>query len=215
MELSTRPEKYIGSLDVWETAESALKAALDQSGRPYKLNPGDGAFYGPKIDFHLVDAIGRTWQCGTIQVDFSMPERFELAYVSKDNDLRRPVMIHRAALGSIERFMGIFIENCAGHFPLWIAPVQVQIITIGQAHEAYAQEVHDQLTAAGIRCSLDIRNEKLGYKIREAQMNKYPYMIVLGDQEVAAKTVSPRHTSGKQLDAMSIEAYIEQLKGEI
>ncbi len=208
MELSTRPDKYIGELEVWEKAELALKNALEQSGKLYKLNPGDGAFYGPKIDFHLVDAIGRSWQCGTIQLDFSMPERFELSYVSKENEQRRPVMIHRAVLGSVERFMGIFIENCAGHFPLWIAPLQAQIITIGQAHEAYAQKVYDQLSAAGIRGALDTRNEKLGYKIREAQVNKYPYMIVLGDQEVSNGTISPRHSSGKQLTPMTVEQFI-------
>jgi threonyl-tRNA synthetase len=215
MELSTRPEKYIGTLEVWNKAEAALQEALEQSKRPFKLNPGDGAFYGPKIDFHLVDAIGRTWQCGTVQLDYSMPERFDLSYVTKDNDLARPVMIHRAVLGSVERFMGIFLEHCAGHLPLWIAPSQVQIITIGQAHEAYAQVVNEALTKAGIRCSTDLRNEKLGYKIREAQMSKYPYMIVLGDNEVASKTLSPRHSSGKQLDAMAVEEWIAYLQREV
>jgi threonyl-tRNA synthetase len=215
MELSTRPEKYIGSDEVWEKAENALKTALEQSNRTYKLNPGDGAFYGPKIDFHLVDAIGRTWQCGTVQIDFSMPERFDLSYVSKDNDQQRPVMIHRAVLGSVERFMGIFLEHYAGHLPLWIAPTQVQIITIGQAHEAYAKEVAAELATAGIRSSLDLRNEKLGYKIREAQLNKYPYMLVLGDQEMNSKTLSPRLSNGTQLEAMNMPQLQAHLQAEI
>ncbi|MFK7826232.1 MAG: threonine--tRNA ligase [Oligoflexales bacterium] len=214
MELSTRPEKSIGSDDIWESAESALKKVLDEAQVNYKLNPGDGAFYGPKIDFHLVDAIGRSWQCGTVQLDFSMPERFELEYVGKENKAERPVMIHRAVLGSLERFMGIFIEHYAGHFPLWAAPIQTQVINITKSQEVYAQQVHEALKEAGIRSELDIRNEKLGYKIREAQLQKIPYMIVIGDKEIEQKTISPRFHDGTQLDPISVTSFIEEIRNQ-
>ncbi len=214
MELSTRPAKSIGSDEVWAQAEQALETALKATGRPYKLNPGDGAFYGPKIDFHLVDALGRTWQCGTVQVDFSMPERFGLEYVGKENRAERPVMIHRAVLGSIERFLGIFIEHHAGHFPLWISPVQVVIINITDAQEEYAQKIAAELRSQGIRIELDLRREKLGYKIRDAQLAKIPYMLVLGAKEMESQTISPRFRDGTQLEGISIESFIARLKEE-
>jgi len=214
MELSTRPEKSIGSDEIWTAAEAALKNALEQSGRPYKLNPGDGAFYGPKIDFHLIDSLERSWQCGTVQLDFMMPQRLGLDYVGADDQMRPPVMIHRAVLGSLERFMGIFIEHYAGHFPLWAAPVQVKVINITQDQEAYAQAVHERLTAAGVRAELDLRNEKLGFKIREAQLAKTPYMVVIGDKEKESGTVAPRHWEGKQLSPMATEAFAEQIRTE-
>lgn len=214
MELSTRPEKSIGSDEIWEQAEQALQKALESQNADYKLNPGDGAFYGPKIDFHLVDAIGRTWQCGTIQLDFSMPERFGLEYVGTENKAEMPVMIHRAVLGSLERFMAIFIEHHSGHFPLWTAPVQAQIVNVTQSQEEYAAKVANELRQAGFRVGLDNRNEKLGYKIREAQLKKIPYMIVIGDKEVENSTVSPRKSDGQQLDALSLSDFISRLKEE-
>ena len=215
MELSTRPEKSIGSDEIWQAAEQALEQVLQDAGVDYKLNPGDGAFYGPKIDFHLVDAIGRSWQCGTVQLDFSMPERFDLEYVSSQNNTVRPVMIHRAVLGSLERFMGIFIENYAGHFPLWAAPVQALIINITKSQEEYAKKVQNDLVRAGVRCNVDLRNEKLGYKIREAQLQKTPYMIVIGDKELEHQTISPRFHDGTQHDAMSVEGFIQLIKSEL
>lgn len=214
MELSTRPEKSIGSDEIWESAENALKKVLEDAKVTYKLNPGDGAFYGPKIDFHLVDAIGRSWQCGTVQLDFSMPERFGLEYVGSENKAERPVMIHRAVLGSLERFMGIFIEHHAGHFPIWAAPVQTKVINITKSQEEYANQVHAALTEAGMRSELDVRNEKLGYKIREAQLQKIPYMIVIGDKEIEEKTISPRFHDGTQLEPMAITSFIERLRNE-
>ena len=214
MELSTRPEKSIGSDEIWQAAENALEKVLKDSGADYKLNPGDGAFYGPKIDFHLVDAIGRSWQCGTIQLDFSMPRRFGLEYVGSENKAECPVMIHRAVLGSVERFMGIFIEHYAGHLPIWAAPVQAVVLNITNHQQSYAQQVHKELVLAGVRANLDTRREKLGYKIREAQLQKIPYMIVLGDQEVEQQSISPRHHDGKQLDPMTVGLFVEQLKGE-
>jgi threonyl-tRNA synthetase len=214
MELSTRPEKSQGSDEVWATAEGALKDALEKTGRAYKLNPGDGAFYGPKIDFHLIDSLERSWQCGTVQLDFSMPGRFGLEYVSSDDKAETPVMIHRAVLGSLERFMGIFIEHYAGHFPLWASPTQVKVINVAKDQEAYATKVHEELLAAGVRSELDVRNEKLGFKIREAQVMKVPYMVVLGNKEMESGTVSPRFWDGKQFDALSTAAFVDQLKAE-
>ena len=214
LELSTRPEKSIGSDEMWEKAEGALVSALKRSGKEYKLNPGDGAFYGPKIDFHLIDCLQRSWQCGTCQLDFSMPERFGLEYQSSDDKAETPVMLHRAVLGSVERFLGIFIENYAGHFPLWISPVQTKIINVTSAQEAYAREVQTSLERAGARVEIDLRNEKLGYKIREAQLQKVPYMLIIGDKEVESGTISPRHWQGKQLDPMSIDDFVGMLRSE-
>jgi threonyl-tRNA synthetase len=214
MELSTRPEKSIGSDEVWEKAEGALKDALEASGKEYQLNPGDGAFYGPKIDFHLIDSLKRSWQCGTVQLDFSMPERFGLEYQDSNDDSQNPVMIHRAVLGSVERFMGIFIEHFAGHFPLWAAPVQARLLTVRSDLDEYAAEVLEKLKTAGIRAEGDFRNEKLGYKIREAQLEKVPYQIVIGDKERDASTLSPRHSSGKQLDPLSVADFIEMVRKE-
>ncbi|MCB9229157.1 MAG: threonine--tRNA ligase [Deltaproteobacteria bacterium] len=214
IELSTRPEKSLGSDEIWEHAESALKGALEKRQTAYTLNPGDGAFYGPKIDFHLIDAIGRRWQCGTVQLDFSMPERFGLEYVTEENRTEQPVMIHRAVLGSLERFLAIFTEHHGGHFPLWAAPVQVQVLNVTQIQEDYASLVAGELRNAGFRVELDIRNEKLGYKIREAQLKKIPYMIVIGDREVSDQTVSPRQSNGTQSEALSVAAFISQLQQE-
>ena len=214
VELSTRPEKSIGSDEIWAQAEDALKTALEKSGREYKLNPGDGAFYGPKIDFHLIDSLERSWQCGTVQLDFSMPGRFGLEYIGSDDKSHTPVMIHRAVLGSLERFMGIFIEHYAGHFPLWAAPTQVRIINITQDQEAYAKAVEAELKAAGVRTEIDLRNEKLGFKIREAQVMKTPYMLVLGDKEKDSSTVAARFHDGKQLPAMTVAEFVEQIKAD-
>jgi threonyl-tRNA synthetase len=214
MELSTRPEKSIGSDEMWQKAEAALQRSLEKSGKKWKLNPGDGAFYGPKIDFHLIDSLERSWQCGTVQLDFSMPSRFGLEYVGSDDKDHTPVMIHRAVLGSLERFMGIFIEHYAGHFPLWASPLQARVINVAKDQEDYADRVTKQLKAAGVRVDADLRNEKLGYKIREAQLEKVPYMIVLGGKEMEQGTLSPRFWDGKQLDSMTPEAFVEHVKNE-
>lgn len=214
VELSTRPEKSIGSDQVWNVAEAALQNALESRGQPYKLNPGDGAFYGPKIDFHLVDSIGRTWQCGTVQLDFSMPSRFGLEYVGSDDKMHTPVMIHRAVLGSIERFLGIFIEHYAGHFPIWAAPVQVRVVNVAEDQREYAEKVTAELRAAGVRVELDARREKLGYKIREAQLLKTPYMLVIGDKELQAGQVTARFHDGKNLEPMSVSGFVEHIKSE-
>ncbi|HTM07930.1 MAG TPA: threonine--tRNA ligase [Verrucomicrobiae bacterium] len=215
VKLSTRPEKYMGSLDVWAQAEDALAQSLKREGIDYKINPGDGAFYGPKIDFEVFDALRRGWQLATIQLDFSMPERFDLAYVAPDGGERRPVMIHRALLGSIERFMGILIEHCAGAFPLWLAPVQVKILTVTDAQKDYARGVYDELAAGGWRVELDERNEKLGYKIREAQLEKVPYALVIGDREVKESTVAPRRRGGENLKPAPVKEFMEMLKTEV
>ena len=206
-ELSTKPEKAMGSDEVWEVATSALKQALDERGMPYKINPGDGAFYGPKIDFHLKDSIGRTWQCGTIQLDMLMPERFDLTYIGEDGQRHRPVMIHRVAFGSMERFIGILIEHYAGAFPAWIAPVQVKILPITDRNIAYAKNLADSLKELDVRVELDERSEKIGYKIREAQMEKIPYMLVLGDKEEEAGAVAVRVRGKGDVGAMSVDAF--------
>ncbi|MFZ5975062.1 MAG: threonine--tRNA ligase, partial [Bacillota bacterium] len=215
VELSTRPEKSMGSDENWEMATNALKEALELSGLPYKINPGDGAFYGPKIDFHLEDSIGRTWQCGTIQLDFQMPERFELTYVGADGEKHRPVMIHRVVFGSIERFIGILTEHFAGAFPAWIAPVQVRVLTITERSDARAREVYDALSQAGLRAEIDLRNEKIGFKIREAQGQRIPYMLVLGDKEVEAGTVAVRSRREGDLGVMPLAGFIKKLREEI
>jgi threonyl-tRNA synthetase len=215
MELSTRPEKYIGELEIWDKAETALKNVLEKGAYKYKLNPGDGAFYGPKIDFHIKDCLNRSWQCGTIQLDFSIPKRFNLEYTDADGAKKQPVMIHRALLGSMERFIGILIEHYAGFLPLWLSPVQACVIPISDRFIDYSRQVVAQLKAAGIRADLDERNEKIGYKIRDAEMNKVPYMAVVGEKEVAAGTVSVRrHTKG-DLGAKPVAQLITELTKEI
>jgi len=203
MELSTRPEKSIGDDAAWELATNALLSALKDTDRPYEINEGDGAFYGPKIDIKLKDALDRRWQCATIQCDFTLPERFDLTYVGADGEKKRPVMVHRVILGAIERFVGVLIEHYAGNFPLWLAPVQAMIVTVTDNHVPYAKEVLSELREAGVRVQADLRNEKLGFKIREAQMQKIPYMLVIGDKEVETRTVTPRFRDGKNLDALS------------
>ncbi len=203
LEISTRPEKSIGSDQDWERATSALMSALRDSQLPFEINEGDGAFYGPKIDIKLKDALDRKWQCATIQCDFTLPERFDLTYVGSDGERHRPVMVHRVILGAIERFIGVLIEHYAGSFPLWISPVQAKVLNVTDSQAAYAQEVYQLLREQGVRVQVDLRNEKLSFKIREAQMEKIPYMLVIGDKEVAAGTVAPRHRSGKNLEPMS------------
>lgn len=214
VELSTRPENAMGSLEMWEKAESALEGALKESGVPYRVNPGDGAFYGPKIDFHLEDCIGRTWQCGTIQLDFQMPERFDITYVGADGGQHRPVMLHRTVLGSLERFLGILIEHFAGAFPYWIAPVQVKIVPVKPELEEYAKAVEGRLKAWDVRVEMDLRDEKLGKKIRDAQLQKVPYMVILGEREMAENTLSVRDRTIGDLGTMTIEAFKEKLDSE-
>jgi threonyl-tRNA synthetase len=203
LEISTRPEKSIGSDASWELATNALMSALKDSGLPFEVNEGDGAFYGPKIDIKLKDALDRKWQCATIQCDFTLPERFDLTYVGSDGERHRPVMVHRVILGAIERFIGVLIEHFTGNFPLWISPVQAKILNVTDTQAAYAQEVCDLLRQEGVRVQVDLRNEKLSFKIREAQMEKVPYMLVIGDKEVASGTVAPRHRSGQNLEPMA------------
>ncbi len=203
LEISTRPEKSIGSDQAWELATKALMSALRDSGLPFEINEGDGAFYGPKIDIKLKDALDRKWQCATIQCDFTLPERFDLTYVGSDGERHRPVMVHRVILGAIERFIGVLIEHFAGNFPLWISPVQAKIVNVTDSQAAYAQEVCDLLRREGVRVQVDLRNEKLSFKIREAQMEKIPYMLVIGDKEMASGTVAPRHRSGQTLEPMA------------
>jgi threonyl-tRNA synthetase len=217
MELSTRPEeKSIGSDADWERATDALVQALEANGLAYEINAGDGAFYGPKIDVKLTDALGREWQCATIQCDFTLPERFDLSYIGADGEKHRPVMLHRVILGSIERFIGILIEHYAGAFPLWLAPEQVRILTVTEAHNAYGAEVEKALREAEVRVTADLRNEKLGKKIREAQLEKIPYMLVIGDQEVAAGTVAPRlREQGRTLEPMTVADFIAHLEEEL
>ncbi|WP_138262675.1 threonine--tRNA ligase [[Clostridium] hylemonae] len=211
VELSTRPENSMGSDADWEMATEGLRGALEELGMDYVVNEGDGAFYGPKIDFHLEDSIGRTWQCGTIQLDFQMPQRFELEYTGADGEKHRPIMIHRVAFGSIERFIGILIEHYAGKFPTWLAPVQVKILPVSDKFADYAQKVTDELKAAGIRVELDGRSEKLGYKIREAQMQKVPYMIIVGEKEVAENVVSVRKRDEGDIGSMELKAFTEKV----
>jgi threonyl-tRNA synthetase len=215
LELSTRPENSTGSDEIWELATDALRDALDTKGLIYKVNEGDGAFYGPKIDFHLKDSIGRTWQCGTIQLDFVMPEKFDLAYVGEDGQKHRPVMIHRVIFGSLERFIGILIEHFAGAFPAWLAPVQAIVIPITERHVPYALEIEKSLDENGIRVEVDSRNEKINYKIREAQTQKIPYMLVVGDKEADQGSVAVRHRSQGDLGAMPLAEFTDKLLAEI
>ena len=216
VELSTRPENSMGSDEDWEAATNGLKAALERLGMPYILNEGDGAFYGPKIDFHLRDSLGRTWQCGTIQLDFQMPLNFGLEYVAEDGTKKRPIMIHRVCYGSIERFIGILTEHFAGKFPTWLAPVQVKVLPVSDKSMDYAREVADALKAQKVRCELDDRNEKIGYKIREArQIDRVPYMLIIGEKEIESRTVSVRDRATDQTTNMTLEAFSEKLRREI
>lgn len=215
VELSTRPEDSMGSDEDWEIATNGLREALDSIGKEYRVNEGDGAFYGPKIDFHLKDCIGRTWQCGTIQLDFQMPERFDLSYIGADGEKHRPVMVHRTIYGSVERFIGILIEQYAGAFPTWLAPVQVKLMNITDAQYDYLKKVEENLKENNIRVEIDTRNEKIGYKIREAQLQKVPYMLILGDKEVEAGKVAVRSRKDGDLGAISLEEFIEKIKNEI
>ncbi len=215
IELSTMPEDHMGSEEDWVRATGYLSGAMDSLGRSYTVNEGDGAFYGPKLDFHLVDAIGRTWQCGTIQLDMQMPERFELEYTGEDGQKHRPVMIHRAALGSIERFIGILIEHFAGAFPTWLAPVQVMVVPISENHHEYALRIKQALCEKGVRAEADLRNEKMGYKIREAQLKKIPYMPVVGDKEMQEGTLAVRARKEGRGGTLSLDAFVAQICEEI
>jgi len=214
VEVSTRPEKSIGSDADWELATSALEGALKDSRMNYEINAGDGAFYGPKIDFKLKDALKRKWQCATIQCDFTLPERFDLSYVGSDGEKHRPVMLHRVILGAIERFMGVLIEHYAGAFPVWLSPVQASILTVTEKHIPYGEQVYQTLVDAGVRVEKSFSNEKLGYKIREAQMQKTPYMLVIGDREVAEQTISPRKRDGSNMGTMTALEFIGHLREE-
>jgi threonyl-tRNA synthetase len=214
MEISTRPEKSIGTDDDWNRATDALMNALKDSGLPFEVNEGDGAFYGPKIDIKLKDALDRKWQCATIQCDFTLPERFDLTYVGSDGEKHRPVMVHRVILGAIERFIGVLIEHFAGNFPLWISPVQAVVINVTDNQAAYAEQVFQTLRDEGVRVQKDFRNEKLGFKIREAQMDKVPYMLVIGDREMESGTVAPRHRSGTNLESMTPADFVRFIRDE-
>jgi len=215
VELSTRPENSMGTDEQWETATEALRNALEVKGMDYKVNEGDGAFYGPKIDFHLEDSIGRTWQCGTIQLDFQMPERFDLNYIGPDGEKHRPVMVHRVVFGSIERFIAILTEHYAGAFPTWLAPVQVRLMPISEDQLPFVQEIQKQMEEAGLRVEVDGRNEKIGYRIREAQLQKIPYMLVVGEKEVQAKAVAVRSRKEGDLGVENVDAFIQRILDEV
>jgi threonyl-tRNA synthetase len=212
--LSTRPEKYVGSEEHWQKSTDALKQALEKRGLEYQLDPGEGVFYGPKIDIKIKDVLGRSWQCSTIQVDFNLPERFEVSYIGEDGKEHQPIMIHRALMGSLERFIGVLIENYAGAFPNWLAPVQARIMNITDAQSEYCEKVYLELRKSGIRIEKDLRNEKLNYKIREAQLAKIPYMLVIGDREAESNTVTVRERSGKNLPPMSVKDFVTKIKDE-
>jgi threonyl-tRNA synthetase len=214
IELSTRPVKSIGSDEMWNQAESALKNALDASGIEYQVNPGDGAFYGPKIDFHIRDVLKRSWQCGTIQLDFSMPQRFGLEYVGADGARHTPVMLHRACYGSIERFFGIITENFAGAFPLWLSPVQVTVIPVSDKFNEYAATVTQQLLDDGLRAETDLRPDRVGYKVRDASLQKVPYICVVGEKERAAQTVNIRTRAGAEIGALALAGFLAALREE-
>ncbi|MFB5188982.1 threonine--tRNA ligase [Alicyclobacillus fastidiosus] len=215
IELSTRPDGSLGSDELWEQAESALQNVLDESGIEYHVNPGDGAFYGPKIDFHIQDAIGRMWQCATVQLDFQLPERFELEYIAEDNQRRRPVVIHRAIFGSVDRFIGILTEHFSGAFPFWLAPVQVRVASMSDDFVADARDMVSKLQSVGFRVDLDTRPEKIGYKIREAQVKKIPYTLVIGEKERSGRIVSIRKYGQRDLHEMALDTFIERLKKEV
>ena len=212
IELSTMPEDHIGTVEEWEHNQEILKSAITEMGKDFTINEGDGAFYGPKLDFHLADSLGRTWQCGTIQLDSQLPERFELEYTGEDGQKHRPVMIHRVVLGSIERFIGVITEHFAGAFPTWLSPVQVKLLTVTDRVDDYAKDVAAKLDALGFRVESDLRNEKIGKKIREATLEKVPYMLVMGDRDVENRTVSVRTRSGEDLGAMSLDAFAAMLR---
>ncbi len=214
IELSTRPDKSIGSDEMWATAEGALSHVLEAEGIDYQLNPGDGAFYGPKIDFHIRDVMGRTWQCGTIQVDFAMPERLDITYTGPDNEEHRPVMIHRAMLGSIERFMGILLEHYGGNLPTWLAPVQALVLPVSDRHAGYAAGAVEALRVAGLRAELDDRSESVGKRIRDGQLQKVPYLLVVGDREEEAKAVSVR-ARGEETGSVPVEEFVREVIAEV
>jgi threonyl-tRNA synthetase len=214
VELSTRPDKSMGSEEQWAKAEAALTEALERQGREYELNPGDGAFYGPKIDFHVTDALGRSWQCGTCQLDFQMPERFDLYYTDSDDQPQRPVMIHRALLGSMERFAGILIEHYAGRFPTWLAPVQAIVLPISDRHNDYARKAHDELRDLGVRVAIDDRSESIGKKVRDAELGRYPYMLVVGDREQENGAVAVRAHAEGELGEMPLAGFAERIEDE-
>jgi threonyl-tRNA synthetase len=213
--LSTRPEKFVGTDEGWATATEALRAALEAMGLDYKVDEGGGAFYGPKIDVKIKDAIGRVWQCSTIQVDFNEPERFDITYIGEDGKAHRPIMIHRALLGSLERFFGVLVEHYAGAFPLWLAPVQAILLPIADRHQEYAEKVASELAAKGFRAKVDTRNEKTGYKIREAQVQKIPYMLVVGDREVDQGKIAVRSRDKGDIGPQSVDEFIANLNGEL
>uniref|UniRef100_UPI00286F199F threonine--tRNA ligase n=1 Tax=Anaerosporobacter sp. TaxID=1872529 RepID=UPI00286F199F len=215
LELSTRPENSIGSDEDWEIAIQGLQVALDEMQMEYIINEGDGAFYGPKIDFHMEDSIGRTWQCGTIQLDFQLPQRFEIEYIGVDGEKHRPIMLHRTIFGSIERFIGILIEHYAGKFPVWLAPVQAKILLVSETYMEYANDVFKQLKQAGIRVELDARNEKLGYKIREAQLDKVPYMLIIGQKEKQENLISVRSRDEGDMGTLAVGEFIEKVKNDM
>ncbi|HHX50512.1 MAG TPA: threonine--tRNA ligase, partial [Clostridia bacterium] len=215
VELSTKPEKAMGSDEIWEEAISALKKALEEKEMDYKINEGDGAFYGPKIDFHLQDSLGRTWQCGTIQLDFQMPEKFDLTYIGEDGQKHRPVMIHRVVFGSIERFIGILTEHFAGAFPIWLAPVQIRLLPITDRHLDYCYQIKKEAERRNIRAEVDERNEKIGYKIREGQLERIPYLLVVGDKEVEGRMVAVRKRKSGDLGAIPVEEFLNQAMDEI
>jgi threonyl-tRNA synthetase len=212
IELSTRPEKSIGDDATWKKAEDSLQEALAGQGIGYKLNPGDGAFYGPKIDFHIRDVLKRSWQCGTIQLDFSMPARFNIHYVGADGQKHTPVMLHRACYGSVERFLGIIIEHYAGAFPLWLSPVQVIVIPVSEKYNAYAREVQEKLLDLGLRTEINLKNDRLGYKVREASLQKLPYALVLGEKEKENGNVNVRSRDKGELGEMSLDAFVGSLE---
>ena len=214
MEISTRPEKSIGSDEDWERATGALMKALDEKGFQYQICDGEGAFYGPKIDVKLKDALERRWQCATIQVDFTLPDRFDLTYIGPDGARHRPVMVHRVILGAIERFMGVLIEHYAGAFPVWLAPVQAMIVTVTDAQLDFARTVCEELQSRGVRVEVDTRSEKLGYKIREAQLQKVPYMLVIGDKEVEKGAIAPRKRDGTQVSLMTPPQFADLVEKE-
>jgi threonyl-tRNA synthetase len=215
VKLSTRPEQFLGEIATWDHAEASLKQALDAAGQPYTINEGDGAFYGPKIDVDLIDAIGRRWQCATIQLDYQMPQRFGLKYIGPDNAEHAPVVIHRAIFGSFERFIALLIEHYAGGWPLWLAPVQMMVLPLSDRHLEYARRVRDELAGVGFRVEVDERVEKIGYKIREAQLQKVPYMLVIGDREAAEGTVAVRSRSVGDLGARPLRDFVASAADEV
>ena len=215
LELSTRPEKRVGSDEMWDRAEASLQAALEEEGLEFEINEGDGAFYGPKIDLHMTDSIGRSWQLGTVQLDYSMPERFELAYTGADNEDHQPVMIHRALMGSFERFIGILIEHYAGEFPLWLAPAQALVLPISDRHVEYAEQVARELRDAGLRVAVDDRGESVGRKIRDGELRKVPYLLVVGDQEADSGQVAVRRHGEGDLGAEPVAAFAARVEAQV